>query len=69
MTWNGASWNDIRQDYWQTDTAVSYKSWSYIENDEFKSVTTLVHDLVDIVSKNGNLLLNVGPAGGRRHTG
>ncbi len=53
--------SDIREDYWQTDTAVSYKSWGYIENDEFKSVTTLVHDLVDIVSKNGNLLLNVGP--------
>ena len=53
--------NDIRRNYWQTDTAVSYKSWSYIEDDEFKSVTTLVHDLVDIVSKNGNLLLNVGP--------
>ncbi len=53
--------DDIRPEYWQTDTAVSYKSWSYIENDEFKTVTTLVHDLVDIVSKNGNLLLNVGP--------
>ncbi len=53
--------NDIRQDYWQTDTSVSYKSWCYVEDDEFKSVTTLVHDLVDIVSKNGNLLLNVGP--------
>ena len=51
----------IRPDYWQTDTAVSYKSWSYIENDEFKSAATLIHDLVDIVSKNGNLLLNVGP--------
>ncbi|MBK8022624.1 MAG: alpha-L-fucosidase [Chloroflexi bacterium] len=53
--------NAIREDYWQTDTSVSYKSWCYIEGDEFKSVTTLVHDLVDIVSKNGNLLLNVGP--------
>ncbi len=53
--------NDIREDYWQTDTSVSYKSWCFVENDEFKSVTTLVHDLVDIVSKNGNLLLNVGP--------
>ncbi len=53
--------DDIRDVYWQTDTSVSYKSWSYIENDEFKTVTTLVHDLVDIVSKNGNLLLNIGP--------
>ncbi len=48
-------------DVWQTDTSVSYLSWSYVENDEFKSVKTLVHELVDIVSKNGNLLLNVGP--------
>jgi alpha-L-fucosidase len=53
--------SDIRQDYWQTDTSVSYKSWCYIKDDTFKSVTTLVHDLVDIVSKNGNLLLNIGP--------
>ncbi len=53
--------DDIRKEYWQTDTSVSTRSWCYIEDDEFKSVTTLVHDLVDIVSKNGNLLLNVGP--------
>ena len=53
--------DNIRQHYWQTDTSVSYKSWSYVEDDDFKSVTTLVHDLVDIVSKNGNLLLNIGP--------
>jgi alpha-L-fucosidase len=53
--------DELRPYYWQTDTAVSYKSWGYIEDDQFKTVTTLVHDLVDIVSKNGNLLLNVGP--------
>jgi alpha-L-fucosidase len=53
--------DSLREHYWQTDTSVSYKSWGYIEDDEFKSVTTVVHDLVDIVSKNGNLLLNVGP--------
>ena len=53
--------DDIRPHYWQTDTAVSYKAWSYIEDDEFKSPATIIHDLVDIVSKNGNLLLNVGP--------
>lgn len=52
---------DIREDHWQTDTSVSYQSWGYVHDDEFKSPTTIVHDLVDIVSKNGNLLLNVGP--------
>ena len=51
----------IRPGYWQTGPSVSYKSWGYVVNDEFKTVTTLVHDLVDIVSKNGNQLLNVGP--------
>jgi alpha-L-fucosidase len=51
----------IREFFWQTDTSVSTKSWGYIENDEFKSPDRLVDDLVDIVSKNGCLLLNVGP--------
>ena len=51
----------IRPLYWQTDTSISNKSWGYIENDTFKSAETVVHQLVDIVSKNGNLLLNVGP--------
>jgi alpha-L-fucosidase len=53
--------DDIRPYYWQTDTSVSFKSWSYIEDDKFRTVTSTVHDLVDIVSKNGNLLLNIGP--------
>mgnify|MGYP001031640805 CR=1 FL=1 len=50
----------IREFFWQTDTSVSTKSWGYIENDEFKSPDRLVDDLVDIVSKNGCLLLNIG---------
>lgn len=53
--------SDIRQTYWQTDTSVSNKSWGYIENDTFKSPEFIVHQLIDIVSKNGNLLLNIGP--------
>jgi alpha-L-fucosidase len=52
---------DIREHYWQTDTSVSFRSWCYIKDDEFAPVGKIVHDLVDIVSKNGNLLLNVGP--------
>ena len=51
----------IRPKYWQTDTSVSNKSWGYIENDTFKTPEFVVHQLVDIVSKNGNLLLNIGP--------
>ncbi|MBV9483100.1 MAG: alpha-L-fucosidase [Acidobacteria bacterium] len=52
---------DIRPLYWQTDTSVSDKSWGYIQNDTFKSAEFVVHQLIDIVSKNGNLLLNIGP--------
>jgi alpha-L-fucosidase len=51
----------IIADHWQTDTSISNKSWGYIEHDTFKSPDFLVHQLVDIVSKNGNLLLNFGP--------
>ncbi len=51
----------IRSAYWQTDTSLSNKSWGYIENDTFKSSEVVIHQLVDIVSKNGNLLLNIGP--------
>jgi len=52
---------DIRPLYWQTDTSVSNKSWGYINDDTFKAPEFVVHQLIDIVSKNGNLLLNIGP--------
>jgi len=52
---------DIRPLYWQTDTSVSNKSWGYIKDDTFKSPEFVVHQLIDVVSKNGNLLLNIGP--------
>jgi alpha-L-fucosidase len=51
----------IRPEFWQTDTAVSKSSWGYVEKQDYKSVDSLVDDLVDIVSKNGALLLNIGP--------
>ena len=52
---------DIRPLFWQTDTSVSKNSWGYVENQDYKTVDSLVDDLVDIVSKNGALLLNIGP--------
>ena len=46
---------------WQTDTSIGKKSWGYIEGEENKSPNHIIDDLVDIVAKNGNLLLNIGP--------
>ena len=45
----------------QNDTSVSKNSWGYIDNHDYKTTGDLIGDLVDIVSKNGALLLNVGP--------
>ena len=43
------------------DTAIALNSWCYTDNNNFRPCEDLVRDLVDIVSKNGCLLLNVGP--------
>jgi len=37
------------------------KSWGYHFEDEYKPVRKIVHMLVDVVAKGGNLALNVGP--------
>jgi alpha-L-fucosidase len=52
---------EIRPYFWQTDTSVSKNSWGYIKDHDYKTAGDIVGDLVDIVSKNGALLLNIGP--------
>ncbi|KLU38829.1 MAG: alpha-L-fucosidase [Peptococcaceae bacterium 1109] len=47
--------------FWQADTAIAKNSWCYTENNSYKTAYQIICDLVDIVSKNGTLLLNVGP--------
>jgi alpha-L-fucosidase len=42
---------------WQTDTSIG--DWFYNRNWKFRPVSWTIHMLADIVSKNGNLLLNV----------
>lgn len=52
---------DVKPYVWQTDTAIALNSWGYTENNDYRGARDLICDLVDIVSKNGRLLLNVGP--------
>ena len=51
--------DEIRQQPWQTDTSIG--PWGYRAGASYRSVEQTVHELVDIVSKNGNVLLNVPP--------
>lgn len=52
---------NIEPRLWMTDETISTDSWSYTENMELKTSKDLIDVLVDIVSKNGVLLLNVSP--------
>jgi alpha-L-fucosidase len=48
---------------WETCMTIN-DHWAYVRtNDNWKSTSLLVRCLVDIASKGGNLLLNVGPTG------
>jgi len=63
MVWDierGGS-SDIQPLPWQTDTCLA--DWHYdrriFDRKGYKSAKTVIHTLIDVVSKNGNLLLNV----------
>ena len=47
--------------FWQNDTSVSKNSWGYIDDHDYKVANDIIGDLIDVVSKNGALLLNIGP--------
>lgn len=53
--------NDMRAMFWQKDTNVATGSWGYVEGQQFHSAKHLLRDLIDVVSKNGAYLLNIGP--------
>jgi alpha-L-fucosidase len=46
---------------WLNDDPIYWKSWCHIENPSYKSVDHIIDGLVDVVSKNGTFLLNIGP--------
>lgn len=53
--------SQIQYDYWQTCTSCSKNSWIYTKANQYKSDIEIIQTLIDVISKNGNLLLNIGP--------
>lgn len=56
--------SNVQPHKWEACQSVDPYSFGYnaaTTDDEYRSVTDLVHTLVDIVAKGGNFLLNVGP--------
>lgn len=47
----------IAEHPWQTDTSIG--DWYYNRNWKYRGADWVIHTLVDVVSKNGNLLINV----------
>ncbi|WP_055586280.1 alpha-L-fucosidase [Streptacidiphilus griseoplanus] len=52
---------DIATPYWLTDDSVSPSSWCYVSGISLYDTKTMLHSLIDHVSKGGNLLLNIAP--------
>lgn len=46
---------------WQTDTAAAKNSWCYTRQNIYKKPEVILADFVDVIAKNGCMLLNVGP--------
>ncbi|WP_109829358.1 alpha-L-fucosidase [Reichenbachiella versicolor] len=51
----------IREEAWQTDMSLGGYRWGYTNNYKMRKPSGYINDLIDIVSKNGCLLLNVAP--------
>ncbi|MBN1670980.1 MAG: alpha-L-fucosidase [Kiritimatiellae bacterium] len=53
--------NELTDYEWLTDDTISRGSWCYTQDLEIKPAREVLHVLIDIVSKNGQLLLNLSP--------
>ena len=45
---------------WQSCTTFG-TSFGYLEGDTYKSVEGVIHEMVEVISRNGNFLINIGP--------
>jgi len=51
----------IQTPFWLTDDSISSSSWCYTVGIGYYSLDAMLHSLIDRVSKNGNMLLNIAP--------
>jgi alpha-L-fucosidase len=51
----------IQTPYWLTDDSISSSSWCYTVGIGYYSLNAMLHSLIDRVSKNGNMVLNIAP--------
>ncbi|MFF3402906.1 alpha-L-fucosidase [Streptomyces sp. NPDC002659] len=52
---------DLTAPYWLTDDSISRSGWCYTKSITYYTAPQLLHSLIDRVSKNGNMLLNIAP--------
>ena len=45
---------------WQSCTTFG-TSFGYLEGDTYKTVQGVIHEMIEVVSRNGNFLINIGP--------
>ncbi len=56
------NFSEAKEFPWQTDDRLEDQvTWCMVQEPKYKSAKRIIHQLCDVVSKNGNLLLNIGP--------
>tara|TARA_R110002072_G_scaffold302615_1_gene486848 strand:- start:136244 stop:137794 length:1551 start_codon:yes stop_codon:yes gene_type:complete len=45
---------------WESCTTFG-TSFGYLEDDQYKSIESVIHEMVEVISRNGNFLVNIGP--------
>lgn len=45
---------------WQSCTTFG-TSFGYLEGDTYKSIESVLHEMIEVISRNGNFLINIGP--------
>lgn len=53
--------SDIAPFFWQNDTSIYHNSWCHTNTSILKQAKDIICDFVDVMSKNGAMLLNIGP--------